>query len=50
MGIETAQPIVNQKAQEFNFTNEGGVNRHNSPAQEHNGMWLLQESTAPAGA
>ncbi len=44
MGIETAQPIVNQKAQELNFTNEGGVNNTIRLLKNITGLWLLQES------
>lgn len=44
MGIETAQPIVNQKTQELNFTNEGGVNNTIRLLKNITGLWLLQES------
>ena len=44
MGLETAQPIVNQKTQELNFTNEGGVNNTIRLLKNITGLWLLQES------
>ena len=44
MGLETAQPIVNQKALELNFTNEGGVNNTIRLLKNITGLWLLQES------
>jgi rhamnulokinase len=44
MGVETAQPIVNQKALELNFTNEGGVNNTIRLLKNITGLWLLQES------
>jgi rhamnulokinase len=44
MGVETAQPIVNRKALELNFTNEGGVNNTIRLLKNITGLWLLQES------
>jgi rhamnulokinase len=44
MGVETAQPIVNPKALELNFTNEGGVNNTIRLLKNITGLWLLQES------
>jgi len=44
MGVETAQPIVNDKALALNFTNEGGVNNTIRFLKNVTGLWLLQES------
>jgi rhamnulokinase len=44
MGLEIAQPIVSQKTQELNFTNEGGVNNTIRLLKNITGLWLLQES------
>jgi rhamnulokinase len=44
MGLETTDPIVNQKALELNFTNEGGVNNTIRLLKNITGLWLLQES------
>ncbi len=35
MGMEIAQPIINAQTRAHNFTNEGGVDQHDPPAQEH---------------
>jgi rhamnulokinase len=44
MGLEIAQPIINDKALELNFTNEGGVNNTIRLLKNITGLWLLQES------
>lgn len=44
MGVETKQPIINDKALELNFTNEGGVNGTIRLLKNITGLWLLQES------
>ncbi len=44
MGVEIAQPIINEKALELNFTNEGGVNNSIRLLKNITGLWLLQES------
>lgn len=43
MGIETAQPIINDKALALNFTNEGGVAGTIRLLKNITGLWLLQE-------
>jgi rhamnulokinase len=44
MGIETHQPVVNQRALELNITNEGGIGGTIRLLKNINGLWLLQES------
>jgi rhamnulokinase len=44
MGLEIAQPIINAKVLELNFTNEGGVNNTIRLLKNITGLWLLQES------
>lgn len=44
MGVETAQPIINEAAQRLNFTNEGGVGNTIRLLKNIGGLWLLQES------
>jgi rhamnulokinase len=44
MGVETAQPILNARALELNFTNEGGVGGTIRLLKNITGLWLLQES------
>jgi rhamnulokinase len=44
MGLETREPIINAKAEELNFTNEGGVNSTIRLLKNITGLWLLQES------
>jgi len=43
MGVETTQPLVNEKAQAFNFTNEGGVTGTTRLLKNIMGLWLVQE-------
>jgi len=43
MGAETASPVINAKAAEFNFTNEGGVGGTTRLLKNIGGLWLLQE-------
>ncbi len=43
LGIETRVPIINKKALEYNFTNEGGVNGTIRFLKNLTGMWLIQE-------
>lgn len=43
MGVEIAQPVVNERAQALNFTNEGGVAGTIRLLKNINGLWLLQE-------
>ena len=44
MGVETAQPIINERALALNFTNEGGVGGTIRLLKNITGLWLLQES------
>ncbi len=44
MGLEISEPIINDKALELNFTNEGGVNNTIRLLKNITGLWLLQES------
>ena len=43
MGVETNQPVVNEKALEYNFTNEGGVFGNWRFSKNIMGLWLVQE-------
>jgi rhamnulokinase len=43
MGIESKTPIINPKAQELNFTNEGGVEHTFRFLKNIMGLWLLQK-------
>src|SRR5271157_118341 len=43
MGVEMPQPIVNEKALEYNFTNEGGVFGTWRLSKNIMGLWLVQE-------
>ena len=44
MGTELKQPLINEKAMAFNFTNEGGVERTTRFLRNIMGLWLIQES------
>lgn len=44
MGVETAEPIVNETALALNFTNEGGVGGTIRLLKNIAGLWLLQEA------
>jgi sugar (pentulose or hexulose) kinase len=43
MGIETAQPIINDQSFEYQFTNEGGVQHTIRFLKNIMGLWLVQE-------
>src|SRR5262249_34187809 len=43
MGVELPAPLVNDKAQEYNFTNEGGVGGTIRFLKNIAGLWLVQE-------
>lgn len=43
MGVETPQPIINQRCYELNFTNEGGVGGTTRVLKNIAGLWLVQE-------
>jgi rhamnulokinase len=44
IGVEIAEPIINDDALKFNFTNEGGVFGKIRFLKNVAGLWLLQES------
>ena len=44
MGVETAQPVINDRTLAYNFTNEGGVGSTIRLLKNVTGLWLLQES------
>jgi rhamnulokinase len=44
MGVEIAQPIINEATRRLNFTNEGGVANTIRLLKNIGGLWLLQES------
>jgi rhamnulokinase len=43
MGVETLQPVLNQRCLELNFTNEGGVCGTTRLLKNIGGLWLVQE-------
>jgi rhamnulokinase len=43
MGVEAEKPIINEKALEYNFTNEGGVFATWRFSKNIMGLWLIQE-------
>jgi rhamnulokinase len=43
MGVEANQPVVNEKALDYNFTNEGGVFGTWRLSKNIMGLWLVQE-------
>ncbi|GAB6167307.1 rhamnulokinase family protein [Thermostilla marina] len=43
MGVESPRPVVNDKALELNFTNEGGVGNTIRLLKNITGLWLVQE-------
>lgn len=43
MGVETPQPVVNDKVLQLNFTNEGGVGNTYRLLKNIAGLWLVQE-------
>jgi rhamnulokinase len=43
MGVETPQPVVNEKALAFNVTNEGGVCDTIRLLKNITGLWVIQE-------
>ena len=44
MGVELDEPRVTKEALEYNFTNEGGVNKTIRFLKNIMGLWLIQES------
>jgi len=43
IGIESNEPIINDKALEHNFTNEGGINSTIRFLKNISGLWMIQE-------
>lgn len=43
MGIEVDQPIITDQSQEYNFTNEGGIEGTTRFLKNITGMWLLEQ-------
>lgn len=44
VGVELAEPLVNDRVEAANFTNEGGVGGRTRFLKNMTGFWLLQES------
>ncbi|MBQ3054284.1 MAG: rhamnulokinase [Clostridia bacterium] len=44
LGVENDQPIINDTAMKFNFTNEGGVGGKIRFLRNIMGLWIIQES------
>jgi rhamnulokinase len=44
MGVEIAQPVLNETSRRLNFTNEGGVANTIRLLKNIGGLWLLQEA------
>lgn len=44
MGVEVPEPVINDRALNLNFTNEGGVGNTIRLLKNIAGLWLLQES------
>jgi len=43
MGVETPEPIINDRCYQLNFTNEGGVGGTTRVLKNIAGLWLVQE-------
>ena len=43
MGVETPQPVINDRVYQLNFTNEGGVGGTTRLLKNIAGLWLVQE-------
>jgi rhamnulokinase len=43
MGVETPQPIINDRCYQLNFTNEGGIGGTTRVLKNIAGLWLVQE-------
>lgn len=43
MGVESPEPVINDKCRELNFTNEGGVGGVTRLLKNIAGLWLVQE-------
>lgn len=46
MGIETKEPVINERMEELNFTNEGGVGGTTRLLKNITGMWILEQCLA----
>lgn len=46
MGAELAAPVLTEACQEFNFTNEGGVNGSVRLLKNISGLWIVQQCRA----
>jgi rhamnulokinase len=44
LGVEALEPVINDEALTFNFTNEGGIGNTIRLLKNVAGLWLLQES------
>ncbi|MCM1070201.1 MAG: rhamnulokinase [[Clostridium] fimetarium] len=43
MGIESAEPVINEKSAAYNITNEGGIEGTIRVLKNITGMWILEE-------
>ncbi len=43
LGVELKEPLINEKALKYNYTNEGGINGTFRFLKNISGMWLIQE-------
>jgi sugar (pentulose or hexulose) kinase len=43
LGVELNEPLINEKALNYNFTNEGGINSTIRFLKNISGLWLIQE-------
>src|SRR5699024_3631655 len=43
IGIEVDKPMINDKAMDYNFTNEGGINYRYRFLKNIMGLWMIQE-------
>jgi rhamnulokinase len=43
LGVELREPLINEKALKYNYTNEGGINGTIRFLKNISGMWLIQE-------
>ncbi len=50
MGIETREPVITDKARDFNFTNEGGVGGTFRFLKNIMGLWLVQQCRKALGS
>jgi len=43
MGVETPEPVINEKSLKLNFTNEGGIGGTTRLLKNIGGLWLVQQ-------